>query len=281
VKGAATVAVPVIVGLLLMTVAGIVPGVSNDEVKPVKGQLTWKATELKFENTLLGLFNINPAKTIGFKGYNETKHEIDQVLDTANLKISRDQIVGIREYGALSILLVDQKEKVLEVVRVGDNMWTYSLTPKLLGSEEYPPVSVENRGKYTIYMRKGVKLQELEIKVPAEVFREGRAEYAYSASATYDVSTTAYDVGTTYIVTAWMEPYWEGPGGKNLLHVEGKFWVDYGAEVYHVTNNSYTETSSICSLCKFTKSEEGLAQKLVKSIAMPCGRPSGALTQPR
>jgi len=181
------------------------------------------------------LFDIKP-KTVDLKGYDEAKGIIDTILDASGLETFDGEIVGVLEHGDLKILLIDQENTVLEVAWDGTNTWTYTLIPELLGSKEYP-ISANHSEKYIFGPKRGIELYRLKIQIPADTS----------------------DVGVLYmdIYDVWREDWWEINGGKNLLHTEGRFYINYGNEVEKVIDYSYIKTMFGFANCTFEHSTIG------------------------
>lgn len=214
------------VALVVCVVVALLVYVSSTEQVPVDTQTQINPYDL---------FDIKP-KTVDLKGYDEAKDIIDTILDASRLETCDGEIVGVLEHGALKILLIDQENIVLEVAWDGTNTWTYTLIPELLGSKEYP-ISANRSEKYIFGPKRGIELYRLGIRIPADTS----------------------DVGVLYIdvYDVWREDWWEINGGKNLLHTEGRFYINYGNEVGKIIDYSYIKTMFGFANCAFDHSTTG------------------------
>jgi len=197
-----------------------------------------KIVDAQNQRNLFDIFGIEEPQKVDLpdiRTYNESKDTIDKILDTAGLKNFDGEIVGLLEYAGFKILLIDQGDTVLEVAWDGFNISTYTLIPELLGSKEYP-VSTKQRGDYTFSREKSESLHRLGIQIPSD---------------------SGPGVLYTHIVTVWHNGTWTFPQGDMVLHIGGKFYVDYGNEVEYISDLSYTETATTWNKCEFDHSTSG------------------------
>ena len=170
------------------------------------------------------------------KGYSEVKNEIDQILEMSGFQNVKGDIIGSIDYGESKIVLIDLNETVLEVIWDGSKASKYVIEPKLLGEKELKtyssPGSDVPQGKV-----EGAQLSKIDIVFPA---------------GSDDVG-----VKTIYAVTVWREDWWDFFGNLNLLHTEGKFYVDYGINVNSILDQTYVQTAGGCDRCDFTHSTSG------------------------
>lgn len=170
------------------------------------------------------------------KGYSEAKNEIDRILEMSGFQNVKGEIIGSIDYGESKIVLIDQNETILEVIWDGSKASQYVIKPKLLGERELKTYissdSDDPQGKV-----EGVQLSRIDIVLP----------------------TGSDDVGikTIYAVTVWREDWWDFWGNLNLLHTEGKFYVDYGINVNSIIDQTYVQTAGGCDRCEFTHSTSG------------------------
>ncbi|MEA2034289.1 MAG: hypothetical protein U9N40_02175 [Euryarchaeota archaeon] len=170
------------------------------------------------------------------KNYSETKSEIDLILEMGGFQDIKGDIVGLIDYDGSEIILLDQNETILEVIWDGSKASQHVIEPKLLGEREfkmYIPSDTDNsQGKM-----EGVQLSRIDIKLPTE----------------------SGDIGikTIYAVTVWREDWWDFFGNQNLLHTQGKFYVDYGIKVDSILDQTYVQTAGGCDRCEFTHYTSG------------------------
>ncbi|MEA2034290.1 MAG: hypothetical protein U9N40_02180 [Euryarchaeota archaeon] len=150
--------------------------------------------------------------TLNQKEIKQSFKGLDEILVDKNF-------IGIIKDGNYTIALIDRGDEILEVVSGCGNTWQYLLTPECLGKTHFEKMSPEIRDAEA-----GMALYRIELTLPDEGSNQ-KKKYV-------DI----YDV--------WCENGWSFWGSKNLLHTEGRFYVNYGQAVLHVIDKSYLVTST-------------------------------------
>lgn len=145
-------------------------------------------------------------------GVEQSFNNLEEILVGKNCV----DIVKDRDY---TVVLIDQGDTILEVVSGASGTRQYLLTPVCLGEIRFEELSPE-----MIDIEAGVTLYRIELTVPDDV---GSPELMY---------VDIFDV--------WCKNGWYSWGSTNLLRTEGRFYIDYGRAVLHVTDRSYAVTST-------------------------------------
>ena len=168
--------------------------------------------------------------------YYKTKVKIDHILNISGFYDVKGSIIGLIEYDESEIILIDQNETVLEVIWDGQAASQYVIEPNVLAEKEFK-MSIPSETDNFQGIMEGTQLSRIDIKLPSESGNKG--------------------IKTIYAVTVWREDWWNYLGNLNLLHTQGKFYVDYGVEVVSIVDQTYVQTAGGCDRCEFTHYTSG------------------------
>lgn len=167
-------------------------------------------------NSPYTLLNISPqSNEIVFPASNRIG--VEQSFNSLEEISVGKSFVDIAKDGDYTVVLIDQGDTILEIVSDDSGTRQYLLTPVCLGEVRFEELSPE-----TTDVEAGVALYRIELTLPDE---GSSPELKY---------VDIFDV--------WCENGWHSWGSTNLLHTEGRFYVDYGRAVLHVTDRSYAVT---------------------------------------
>jgi len=193
------------------------------------------------ENYFLALGLEKPEKVQGppLTSYQASKEKIDKILNTGKIQYDKENIIGLIEYNGYEILLLDQNDSVLEIISDGTTTTQQVIKPVHLGEKEFKTDSVFEPTSIgtTTGAKKGAEISRIDIQLPE---KSGK-----------------YSVKSVQAITVWREDWWDYLGELNLLHTQGRFYVDIGITVSSVIDQSYAQTAGPCDRCTFTHSASG------------------------
>ena len=172
-------------------------------------------------------------------GYRESKDKIDKILEMSGVLDNKKNIIGLIDYDGSEILLIDRNETVLEIIKDGSTISQLVIKPVVLGEKEFKTnsVFVSESKEATTGARKGAIISRVDVTLPTK--------------------SGNINVKSLQSITVWRKDWWDYLGERNLLHTQGRFYVDIGVKVDSVTDQSYAQTAGPCDRCEFTHSTSG------------------------
>ncbi|MFA6332161.1 MAG: hypothetical protein WCX22_04345 [Methanoregula sp.] len=193
------------------------------------------------ENFYLALGLEKPEKIQGppVTSYKESKDKIDKILEMSGIQDNKENIIGLIDYEGSEILLIDRNETVIEIIRDNSTITQQVIEPVVLGEKEFKTDSVfvsESQEAIT-GARKGATISRIDVTFPTKSGNK--------------------NIKSLQSITVWREDWWDYLGELNLLHTQGRFYVDIGVEVDSVIDQSYAQTAGPCDRCDFTHYSSG------------------------
>jgi len=193
------------------------------------------------ENLFLALGLEKPEKVQGppLTSYQESKEKIDKILSAGKTQYKKENIIGLLDYNGYKILLIDQDNSVLEIISDGTTTTQHVIKPVELGEKEFvtdsvfEPVSIGA----TTGAEKGFKISRIDVLLPEK--------------------SGEFTVKSIQAITVWREDWWDYLSELNLIHTQGRFYVDIGVTVSSVIDQSYAQTAGPCDRCAFTHTPSG------------------------
>ena len=161
------------------------------------------------------IFNVSPQSNEVIYSASHMKEIKQSIKDFEDNE--HNNFIGIIKDGNYSIILKDDGDMIIESVYGLGGTWQYDLTPECLGKThlELSPQTTDAVA--------GIALYRIKLELPDE---------ANNLKPKY---VDLYDV--------WCENKWCLWKSNNLLHTEGRFYVNYGQNVVYVIDKSYSVTS--------------------------------------
>jgi hypothetical protein len=165
-----------------------------------------------------------------FKSYNESREISDKIMGAAKLTDSTNAIIGSYDFGSYQILLINRDPSVLELVYDGKSIKTYSLTPRLLGTE--------------------VNSEVVQVQLAKEARENNYSVETTTLTKLYQVSIispgTKVTPMDTYIVKKNRTDVFRNVLQQTIatLHTEGWFYVNYGVSITSIQDYSSWSISS-------------------------------------
>lgn len=162
-------------------------------------------------------FNVTP-QSFTSKHATNNYEQINQLCNDPDEVHSNNRIIGSFQEGNYTITLTDQGDEILESVSGYGNKLEYSLKPERIGITHFDEESLEIPDTTA-----GIVLYRISLKMP-----ENESDQKIKNIDIYDV---------------WSERAWHLGENKNIMHTEGRFYVNYGQEIIRVIDKSYSVTS--------------------------------------
>jgi len=187
---------------------------------------------------------------IPFRTYDESKEVADRILAELNMKDGSQSVIGVYDTGNSQIMLISQKDSVLEAVSDGKTVKTYSLVPQKLGEkkESSQPVKLKTdsvtKEEYTVTSESFTSLYSITLQIPEDL-------PVFSQKG----------ILTSYIVKkSRTDVFRSGVLDIAQLHTEGWFYVEYGSSITSIgDHSSYWVTSlPFWQACEYTTQRQGV-----------------------
>lgn len=145
----------------------------------------------------------------------------DEIYSNTNYlenKTIAKNLIGVIEHGDYTIALIDNGNNILEIISRDSDTWDYILLPECLNKMNFLNKSTKSNN-----LEAGMAFYRVKIELPEKK--------TVSLLRSIDI----YDV--------WCENRWSGLGFNNLLHTEGRYYINKGQNVVKIIDKSYSSTS--------------------------------------
>jgi hypothetical protein len=187
---------------------------------------------------------------IPFKTYDELKEVADRILAELKMKDSSQSVIGVYDSGNSQIMLISQKDSVLEAVYDGKTVKTYSLAPQMLGEKKKSgqPVQLKTdnaiKGEYTVTPETLTSLYSIVLQIP----EDNQAFSQKGVLTSYIVKKSRTDVFRSGVIDIAQ------------LHTEGWFYVEYGSSITSIGDHSTYWVTSLpfWQACEYNTQRQGV-----------------------